>query len=152
MLAMYARHHERIALPPAHPRPLPSSKGSPTMRQGPFPPENVPPPGSQGSGTAWPPMSGAPMSGAPMSGAPMPGTPMPAPGGSTSRPLGERAISSGPDARMALATEASRVIEASRERDRERRRVINVLILTHVLLALALMPGFVSPTYKWPLM
>ncbi|HEX9069478.1 MAG TPA: hypothetical protein VF807_11975 [Ktedonobacterales bacterium] len=112
------------------------------MRQGPFPPENVPPPGSQGSGTAWPPMTGAPM----------PGTPMPAPGGSTSRPLGERAISSGPDARMALATEASRVIEASRERDRERRRVINVLTLTHVLLALALMPGFVSPTYNWPVL
>jgi len=66
---------------------------------------------------------------------------------SSSRPLtGGPMGSYGPASRPSLNEEVRRTLEATRERRRQRRRVIGILVFAHILLLLAVAPGYLSPT------
>ena len=63
-----------------------------------------------------------------------------------SRPLTERPMASyGPASRPNLNEEVKRTLAATRERRQQRRRVIGILVFAHVLLLLAIAPGYLSP-------
>jgi hypothetical protein len=63
-----------------------------------------------------------------------------------SRPLTDRPMASyGPASRPNLNEEVKRTLAATRERRQQRRRVIGILVFAHVLLLLAIAPGYLSP-------
>jgi hypothetical protein len=61
-----------------------------------------------------------------------------------SRPLTNPSY--GPSSRPNLSEEVKKTLAATRERRQQRRRVIGILAFAHVLLLLAIAPGYVSPT------
>jgi hypothetical protein len=67
-----------------------------------------------------------------------------------SRPLTDRPIggypSYGPASRPNLTDEVKRTLASTRERRQQRRRVIGILVFAHVLVLLAVAPGYLSPT------
>jgi hypothetical protein len=63
-----------------------------------------------------------------------------------SRPLTDRPMTSyGPASRPNLNEEVKRTLAATRERRQQRRRVIGILVFAHILLLLAIAPGYLSP-------
>jgi hypothetical protein len=63
-----------------------------------------------------------------------------------SRPLTDRPIASyGPASRPNLNEEVKRTLAATRERRQQRRRIIGMIVLAHILLLLAVAPGYLSP-------
>jgi hypothetical protein len=69
----------------------------------------------------------------------------------SSRPLTDRPMGSyGPASRPNLNEEVRRTLEATRERRQQRRRVIGILVFAQILLALAVAPGYLSPTPVLP--
>ena len=63
-----------------------------------------------------------------------------------SRPLTDRPMTSyGPASRPNMNDEIRRTLAATRERRQQRRRVIGILVFAHILLLLAIAPGYLSP-------
>src|SRR4051794_16878667 len=63
-----------------------------------------------------------------------------------SRPLTDRPMGSyGPASRPNLTEEVKRTLAATRERRQQRRRIIGMLVFAHILVLLAIAPGYLSP-------
>jgi methyl-accepting chemotaxis protein len=63
-----------------------------------------------------------------------------------SRPLTDRPMTSfGPASRPNMNDEIRRTLAATRERRQQRRRIIGMLVLAHILVLLAVAPGYLSP-------